>query len=77
LQRRKSRKTVKTQKQTRFLFRETSIFLPKRPENGLFFLSVLGFRAERAMLAFVAEWIALIPDIAPFEPESSFEEKRG
>ncbi len=29
------------------------------------------------MLAFVAEWIALIPDIAPFEPESSFEEKRG
>jgi len=37
----KTSKIAKTHKKVSFLFRETSIFLPKRPKKGLFFLSVL------------------------------------
>jgi hypothetical protein len=68
LQSQKSGKIAKTQKQTRFLFRETSILLPKRPKKGLFFLSVLDKPAPLAFLVIAAEEIALISGITVFEP---------
>jgi hypothetical protein len=60
LQRKKTRKSEKVQKKVLFFLREPPVLLPKRPKNGLFFLSILRLDPSRAVLDVVGEEFTLV-----------------
>jgi len=68
-------KLGKQQKHARkmsFSFAQNVLYLPKRPENGLFFVSVLKKAEPLSILDVAAEEIPFIYGIAIFEQEFVF-----